>query len=187
MVSILSLVAGMFVMVLLSARRVHAALGLETETEREKWCSFIRDKYGGDKKNAASSSGNIIIFLKGQERSKYLNFCSSTPGSLQDKQLKATIAETEADAIFDHPISDIEKWCVMTRDRYAVEPGQSFGSMPQSMHANYLKAKCHRFFCEPDPRAGNGKFNCVPLTPAKQQEQGQRRRRRRLRVGAFEH
>jgi hypothetical protein len=55
-----------------------------------------------------------------------------------------------------------EAYCVDMRAKYGIIPGQSFGSLPESKHEEYLNAKCYRFFCEPHKRAGRGKFKCVP-------------------------
>lgn len=54
-------------------------------------------------------------------------------------------------------------WCFEWREKYGIEPGQSFGQLPAHLHNVYLAAKCYRFFCKPHPMAGNGKFKCEPL------------------------
>ena len=56
-----------------------------------------------------------------------------------------------------------ESWCFQMRKQYAVEPGKSFGNLPQHIHDKYLEARCYRFFCKPHPRAGKGVFECDPL------------------------
>ena len=53
--------------------------------------------------------------------------------------------------------------CQDMREKYAIEPGQSFGTLPVSMHNKYLYLRCYRFFCKPHPLAGKGKFPCEPL------------------------
>ena len=53
--------------------------------------------------------------------------------------------------------------CIKYRDRYRIVPGESFGSLPAEMHNVYLSLRCYRFFCEPHPLSGRGKFKCVPL------------------------
>ena len=53
--------------------------------------------------------------------------------------------------------------CQDMRVKYAIEPGQSFGTLPVPMHNQYLKLRCYRFFCKPHPLAGKGKFPCEPL------------------------
>lgn len=57
----------------------------------------------------------------------------------------------------------VEAWCVDIRDKYAVLPGKSFGTLPTEMHKVYLHRRCDRFFCEPHALAGKGVFECVPL------------------------
>jgi len=179
-IRILRLVAAVFVLLSVSRSGAHAeeVIDIGSETARAGWCSEIREKYSGNISKVVSSA-NILLYLQGSERTQFLNFCSSTPGSLQHTNLKAAMADNAADAIFDHPMHEIEKWCITTRERYGVEPGQSFGSMPTEMHAHYLKAKCYRFFCQHDPRAGNGKFNCIPLEPATETETEAGRARQR--------
>lgn len=54
-------------------------------------------------------------------------------------------------------------WCISMRDKYNIEPGRSFGSLPYSEHNRYLQARCYRFFCKPHPLAGKGVFKCEPL------------------------
>lgn len=53
--------------------------------------------------------------------------------------------------------------CIKYRDQYHIVPGESFGSLPADMHNVYLSLRCYRFFCEPHPLSGRGKFKCVPL------------------------
>lgn len=56
-----------------------------------------------------------------------------------------------------------KEWCITTRDKYDIKPGKSFGNLPVSMHNQYLKVKCHRFFCKPHPLADKGVYECEPL------------------------
>lgn len=56
-----------------------------------------------------------------------------------------------------------EKYCIDKRKEYNIEPGKSFGALPVNMHAEYLSARCYRFFCQPHPRAGKGVFDCKPI------------------------
>ena len=63
-------------------------------------------------------------------------------------------------------ILDKKRYCERTRKQYDIEPGKSFGSLPQQLHAEYLHAQCYRYFCEPHPKAGRGVFQCVPLVNA---------------------
>ena len=60
-------------------------------------------------------------------------------------------------------ISQEEQRCIEMRDKYGIEPGKSFGSLPINMHKSYLAARCYRFFCQPNERAGKGVFDCEPL------------------------
>jgi hypothetical protein len=62
-------------------------------------------------------------------------------------------------------ISPEEQWCIEKRDQYGIQPGKSFGTLPENMHNEYLAARCYRFFCKPHPRAGKGVFDCEPLEP----------------------
>lgn len=77
--------------------------------------------------------------------------CSSCIAALSEKSM-VYVADGE-----------VKEWCVNMRDTYNIIPGQSFGSLPQHMHAKYLKAACHRFFCKPHPLAGKGVYKCEPL------------------------
>ena len=54
-------------------------------------------------------------------------------------------------------------YCFRMKAKYAVIPGQSLGTMPRSMHGEYLAARCYRHFCEPNPLGGRGVFQCTPL------------------------
>eukprot|EP01033_Poteriospumella_lacustris_P009935 gene9935-gene10747 len=69
---------------------------------------------------------------------------------VNDTQLSAADAKDKA-------------WCISMRDKYNIEPGRSFGSLPYSEHNRYLQARCYRFFCKPHPLAGKGVFKCEPL------------------------
>ena len=60
-------------------------------------------------------------------------------------------------------VIDNKGYCERMRKEYSILPGKSFGSLPKRLHAEYLHAACHRFFCEPHPKAGKGVFDCVPL------------------------
>ena len=53
--------------------------------------------------------------------------------------------------------------CYDFKNKYLIMPGKSFGNLPMSMHEEYLKLKCYRFFCEQNSMAGRGVFDCVPL------------------------
>ena len=132
----------------------------ESELERLQWCASIQRQHNFGK-------GNTLAYLKGKERDNFVNWCGTTPGSIQHKALKLKIMENENFALFDHPLTDVERWCYETKEKYDIIPGQSFGNMPVSMHPHYLRAKCHRFFCEYDPKAGQGKFKCIPLNKQK--------------------
>ena len=52
--------------------------------------------------------------------------------------------------------------CFDMRTKYSIEPGESFGTLPSSMHSDYLKLRCYRFFCEVNSKVGKGKFICIP-------------------------
>ena len=54
-------------------------------------------------------------------------------------------------------------WCFKMKEEYSITPGKSFGHLPQELHAQYLNAKCHVFFCKPHPMAGKGVYDCEPL------------------------
>jgi len=71
--------------------------------------------------------------------------------------------EAENLEVFYHSHKEIERWCEETKTKFSIIPGQDFGTLPVLLHSKYLKAKCYRFFCEPHPKAGNGKFDCIPL------------------------
>eukprot|EP01038_Epipyxis_sp_PR26KG_P004962 gene4962-6937_t len=51
--------------------------------------------------------------------------------------------------------------------KYNIEPGKSFGKLPNHLHEQYLSAKCYRYFCKPHPLAGKGVFDCEPLVDLK--------------------
>ena len=55
------------------------------------------------------------------------------------------------------------EWCLSMRKTYGITPGRSFGRLPQELHAQYLSARCHVFFCKPHPMAGRGVYDCEPL------------------------
>lgn len=56
-----------------------------------------------------------------------------------------------------------KNYCFEMKEKYKIVPGESFGSLPNALHNEYLAAKCFRHFCEPNPMGGRGKFVCVPL------------------------
>jgi len=101
-------------------------------------------------------------------RDNYLQLCVYTPESKEDEGLKSEMQKKEEEnmEVFNHPHKDIERWCEETKTRFDIMPGQDFGTLPATLHKSYLKAKCYRFFCEPHPKAGNGKFECIPLEKA---------------------
>jgi hypothetical protein len=145
---------------------------LTSEGDRGMWCHKVHVEFNSDEKS------NIWAKIRNNLKLKeaYLKYCANiTPGSMQAAKLQAEMKLKEEDnanaAVFDHPIKEIEKWCIITKQRYGVIPGQSFGSLPPEQHERYLKAKCYRYFCEPHPRAGHGKFDCVPLKNKQKQEQ----------------
>jgi len=96
-----------------------------------------------------------------------LQLCVYTPESKEDAQLKTEMQQKEQEIIdmgmFSQPHKDIELWCEETKKRFNIIPGQDFGTLPVPLHKKYLQAKCFRFFCEPHPQAGNGKFDCIPI------------------------
>lgn len=55
-------------------------------------------------------------------------------------------------------------WCFEMVEKYKIQPGKSFGTLPSANHNKYLQAECFRFLCEPNLRAGKGVFNCIPLS-----------------------
>jgi hypothetical protein len=65
----------------------------------------------------------------------------------------------------ERTISPEEQWCIEKRNQYSIQPGKSFGTLPENMQDEYLAARCYRFFCKPHPRAGKGVFNCEALEP----------------------
>lgn len=72
-----------------------------------------------------------------------------------------TIASKSYDYYFK-PGESESTWCFRMREKYHIEPGESFGELPSSLHSIYLSVKCYRFFCKPHPLAGRGKFRCEP-------------------------
>jgi hypothetical protein len=58
---------------------------------------------------------------------------------------------------------DTKAYCINMREKYDIDPGQSFGSLPLDLHEEYLSAQCYRYFCAPNKMAGKGKFKCKPL------------------------
>ena len=62
---------------------------------------------------------------------------------------------------------DTLKYCNDVKNTHKIQPGKSFGTLPFTDHATYLRAKCHRYFCEPNAMAGLGKFDCIPLKTTK--------------------
>jgi len=63
---------------------------------------------------------------------------------------------------------DTLAYCIDVKKTHKIQPGKSFGTLPFTHHATYLRAKCHRYFCEPNVMAGLGKFDCIPLKTEKQ-------------------
>ena len=55
------------------------------------------------------------------------------------------------------------EYCFRMKEKYHIQPGESFGDLPHELHREYLIAKCFQFFCEPNDMGGRGKFKCVPL------------------------
>lgn len=78
-------------------------------------------------------------------------------------------AKRNSNVIFNPSTNSLEwsegpntyKYCMDTKINYGIEPGKSFGTLPFVQHSTYLRAKCHRYFCEPNAMAGQGKFDCV--------------------------
>lgn len=60
-------------------------------------------------------------------------------------------------------LEDERSNCMKYKEQYHILPGESFGSLPPDMHNVYLRLRCYRFFCEPHPLSGKGKFTCIPL------------------------
>lgn len=87
----------------------------------------------------------------------FFNLCHKTNG--QHRYLRE---ETLSVALSEQQGKD-KSWCIQMRDKYQIEPGRSFGSLPREMHNLYLQARCHRFFCKPHPLAGKGVYKCEPL------------------------
>jgi|Transcript_3352 hypothetical protein len=54
-------------------------------------------------------------------------------------------------------------WCLGMVKTHKIQPGRSFGELPITKHNEYLQAECFRFLCEPNPQAGKGVFDCIPL------------------------
>lgn len=70
-------------------------------------------------------------------------------------------------SIVNNSQEDLERiWCRTMKIKYSIEPGQSFGKLPQKLHNLYLNTKCYRFFCEYHELFGKGKFACQYLPHA---------------------
>jgi hypothetical protein len=56
------------------------------------------------------------------------------------------------------------EYCFAIRAKYHIQPGYSYGTLPQTQIKEYNDAKCYRYFCEPHKMSGRGKFKCIPLS-----------------------
>jgi hypothetical protein len=57
---------------------------------------------------------------------------------------------------------DDAAWCRAQRDANRVQPGRSWGGLPKTGQAIWMRRRCDRFFCQPNPREGRGTYDCQP-------------------------
>jgi hypothetical protein len=56
-----------------------------------------------------------------------------------------------------------KEYCFAAKRKYSILPGESFGTLPESLRGAYMDARCYRFFCQPNKMGGKGVFKCIPL------------------------
>jgi len=53
--------------------------------------------------------------------------------------------------------------CRRLKRTHGVVPGQSWGSLSETLVAEWKARRCDHFFCRPSPMEAVGKYQCVPL------------------------
>jgi hypothetical protein len=57
-----------------------------------------------------------------------------------------------------------DEWCHSIRASARVVPGESWGGMSLDEQQAWMHRACDRFFCQPNPMRGRGRYRCVPMT-----------------------